>query len=89
MTAQPSATAEMPSVALVPETRIKWLPIEPVPEGWASGNQCFVDDYLDVFFFDPKVPYRERKDDGSTDRWIKHRKITERRYVSAWEAVSE
>lgn len=69
------------------ENRHRWVPTEPIPEGWRSGNKCFVVDDLDVFFYDPAVPYDQRKQDGSTDRWIKHRKVNERRYVTEWEAV--
>lgn len=74
---------------LVSETRFDWKPEEPIPDGWRSGNTALIEDYLDVFFYDPEVPYRERKDDGSTDRWIKHRKVIRRRYVTNWEVVND
>ena len=68
------------------ETRFQYLPSEPIPAGWRRGNQSFVDDDLHVFWYDPAVPFEDRKDDGSTHRWVVHRRVVERRMVSEWEA---
>jgi hypothetical protein len=73
-------------IVTVTEIRHRWEPTDPIPEGWRRGNQVFVGEFLEVFVYDPAVPYSERKKDGSTDRWIKFRKVNERRYVTKWEA---
>ena len=84
MAAEPNAERGR---VLTPEKRHRWEPTEPIPEGWRQGIQCFVGDFLEVFVYDPAVPYSERKPDGSTDRWIKFRKVNEQRFVTEWEAV--